>query len=177
MKESCGFTLIELLVTLSISATLIALAAPSVAGLVQSGNVASAVNAFMGDLRFARGEAARRGTPVIVCRSDSPESSTPACSSAPSGQAENWISGWLVFEDRDNNGSFGAGDKILRVQAPISAFNQINSSANQFSFTPMGRQWHNPANATFGAELPTARQRLVCIGATGRARIANGTSC
>ena len=62
MKRSSGFTLIELLVVMAIAAILVALAVPSFTTLVRSTNLASAVNTFLSDTRFARSEATRRTT-------------------------------------------------------------------------------------------------------------------
>ncbi len=170
MKKSQGFTLIELLVTISILATLVSLAAPSVAGLVQSGNVASAVNAFLADTRQARSEAIRRGATVSICRSNDPEAAAPTCST---GATTGWETGWLIYENRDADADYSAGDRLLRVQPPLSGVYAITSADARFNFTPLGRQTVNLANLTFGdATIPAARQRKICISSTGRARIA-----
>ncbi|MGE0329803.1 MAG: GspH/FimT family pseudopilin [Ramlibacter sp.] len=173
MKKSLGFTLVELLVTLSILATLVTLAAPSVAGLVQSGNVASAVNTFLADLRFARGEAIRRGSAVVICRSDAPEAASPTCSNT---SARGWAAGWIVYEERDGSGGVGNGDKLLRIQAPLDGVDGAASIKNDFTFTSLGRSQAAAGNVIFGADMLEQRKRKVCIGFTGRARIAADAS-
>jgi type IV fimbrial biogenesis protein FimT len=173
MKKSLGFTLIELLVTLSILATLVTLAAPSVAGLVQSGNVASAVNTFLADLRFARSEAIRRGNAVVICRSDDPEAASPTCAST---SARGWVAGWVVYEERDGTDGLGNGDKLLRIQAPLTGVDGASSARSDFTFTPLGRSQAANVNVVFGANIPEQRKRKVCIGFTGRARIAGDGS-
>lgn len=181
MKKSLGFTLVELLVTMSILATLVTLAAPSVAGLVQSGNVASAVNTFLGDIRFTRSEAIRRGAPVIVCRSNAPEAATPQCATDPADTGPGWTTGWIVFEDRNSDATFSSGtDRLLRIQAPLGGVDKIISASNSFEFTPLGRQKWNGTNIKFGgAAIAAPRQRVVCIAVTGRARVAGdgNSSC
>ncbi len=174
MKKANGFTLVELLVTMSVVAVLVTLAAPSVAGLVQSGNVASAVNTLLGDLRFSRSEAVRRGVPVVICRSSAPEATSPQCASDPANTGSGWSTGWIIFEDRDSNASFDSGtDKLLRVQAGLNGIDQIKTPTNSFEFTPMGRQKWQSQNITFGGDaIAKARQRLVCVAVTGRARVA-----
>lgn len=172
MKKSLGFTLVELLVTLSILATLVTLAAPSVAGLVQSGNVASAVNTFLADMRFARGEAIRRGSAVVVCRSDAPEAASPTCSHE---SARGWAAGWIVYEERDGSDGVGTADKLLRIQAPLSGVDGAASTKNDFAFTSLGRSQGASGNVVFGADMSEQRKRKVCIGFTGRARIAADT--
>lgn len=169
MKKSLGFTLIELLVTMSIMATLVTLAAPSVAGLVQSGNIASAVNTFLADLRFARGEAIRRGNSVVICRSADPEAASPTCDST---STRGWAAGWIIYEERDATSGFGNGDKLLRIQAALNGIDGAVSAKNDFTFTPLGRGQGIGvgANVVFGVLIPSERQRTVCISTTGRAR-------
>jgi type IV fimbrial biogenesis protein FimT len=169
MKKSLGFTLIELLVTMSILATLVMLAAPSVAGLVQSGNVSSAVNTFLADTRFARGEAIRRSTPVVICRSDDPEAASPACTSS---SARGWVAGWIIYEERDGTDGLGSSDKLLRIQAPLNGVDSASSTRTDFTFTPLGRSQAANFNVVFGDDMPEQRKRKVCIGFTGRPRIA-----
>ncbi|MBP6404678.1 MAG: GspH/FimT family pseudopilin [Proteobacteria bacterium] len=173
MKKSLGFTLIELLVTLSILATLVTLAAPSVAGLVQSGNVASAVNTFLADLRFARAEAIRRGSAVVICRSDDPEAASPACTNT---SARGWADGWIVYEERDGADGLGGGDKLLRIQAPLTGVDGASSAKTDFTFTPLGRSQSASVNVVFGVGIPPERRRKICIGFTGRARLAADAS-
>ncbi len=181
MKKSYGFTLVELLITISIVAVLVTLAAPSVAGLVQSGNVASAVNTFLGDLRFTRSEAVRRGMPVVICRSTAPEAATPQCATDTAKTGPGWTTGWIVFEDRDADATYSSGtDRLLRLQAGLSGIDRISTEDNTFEFTPLGRQKWKRSNVTFGGDaVAVARQRKVCIAVTGRARVAGdgGTSC
>ena len=173
MKKSLGFTLIELLVTMSIMATLVTLAAPSVAGLVQSGNVASAVNTFLADLRFARSEAIRRSSAVVICRSDDPEAPAPQCSNS---SARGWVAGWIVYEERNGTDGLGDGDKLLRIQAPLNGVDGAASTRSDFTFTPLGRSQAASVNVVFGTDIPPQRRRKVCLGFTGRARIASDAS-
>lgn len=173
MKKSLGFTLVELLVTLSILATLVMLAAPSVAGMVQSGNIASAVNTFLADLRFARGEAIRRGSAVVICRSDDPEAASPTCSNT---SARGWAAGWIVYEERNGTDGLGTTDKLLRIQAPLTGVDGASSAKTDFTFTPLGRSQSASVNVVFGVGIPPERRRKICIGFTGRARLAADAS-
>ena len=173
MKKSLGFTLIELLVTMTIMATLVTLAVPSVAGLVQSGNVASAVNTFLGDLRFTRSEAVRRNANVVMCRSNDPEASPPKCADAT--HVTGWATGWLVYENRDADMTLGDADRLLRIQAPLNGIDAVIASNKREScqFTPLGRQQGAGGNIKFGSDnIDKTRQRLLCMAMTGRARIA-----
>lgn len=180
MRHSKGFTLIELMIVIAIVAILTTLAAPSFKSLIQSNTISSAVNTFMADMRFARSESIRRGGGVVMCRSNSPEATNPTCSS---GSTIGWESGWIVFQDLNNNGAKTAAEPLLRVQGPLKSVDSIAepSAATVFSFTATGRFQNLSGGATslqFGASnFPNTTQRRVCVSVGGRARIAgDGTS-
>ncbi len=188
MQKARGFTLLEVVVVLAVIAILTSLAAPSFTSLIQSNAVSSNVNAFMADLRFARSEAIRRGGSVVMCRSDAPEAAAPSCNTLAG--TNGWVSGWIIFEDRNNtagNLNFTAGsDQLLKVQGPITNLDSIMESggaSTKLEFTATGRM-KSLASATslqFGsnASMPNERQRFVCVNGSGRARIAGdgNSSC
>ena len=178
MHKSDGFTLVELMVVLAIVAILATLALPSFARLIQSTVISSNVNAFLADLRFARSESIRRGGGVVMCRSDAPEASNPACASDAGPAGNGWVSGWIIFHDLDNDAAKGPAEPLLRVQAPITSMNAItddNPTSTKFRFTATGRLLQPGAATTllFGArpEFASDVQRTVCVNPGGRARI------
>lgn len=185
MHKSLGFTLLEVMVVVAIVAILASLAAPSLVSLMQSNAVSSNVNTFMADIRFARSEAVRRGGAVIMCRSDSPEAAAPVCNTTAG--TNGWVSGWLIFEDRDgslNYSSNSDASQLIRIQSPISNLDSImegGAGSTAFQFTALGRM-KSVGSATslqFGSNvtMPNSRQRVVCVNQSGRARIAgDGTS-
>lgn len=192
MRRSHGFTLIELLLVLGILAVLIKLAAPSFTRQIQSNTMTSNVNSFLADVRFARSEAVRRGGGVVMCRSDSPEATAATCGSGSGPGGNGWVSGWIVFHDKNNNGdrNYNADpildDTVLRVQSPITAMDSIvesgGSSSTKLVFTGTGRL-QNLSSATSiqfgGGAFPNDLQRVVCVSLGGRARVAGDgtTSC
>ena len=178
MNKSHGFTLLELMVVLAIVAILTMLAAPSFTRLIQSITMSSAVNTFLADMRYARSESIRRGGGVVMCRSDDPEAANANCGS---GSTTGWVSGWIIFHDRDNSGtrtSTGESpEPLLRVQAPITSINTITEktdAATVFKFKATGRLSFFGTTLRFGSTPPYANdvQRIVCVNRGGYARIA-----
>jgi type IV fimbrial biogenesis protein FimT len=182
-----GMTLVELATVIAIMAVLAALAAPSFVGLIRSSNVSGVVNTFMSDMRFARSEAIRRGGAVIMCRSNLPEAASPTCGTGSGPGGNGWVSGWLIFEDRDNSNNYNTGDQLLKIQPAITSVDTFlesgSSSSTKFEFTPTGRL-KNLTSATqlqvgSNFSMTNAQQRTLCVSMSGRVRIVGDgtTSC
>ncbi|MBK7119562.1 MAG: GspH/FimT family pseudopilin [Comamonadaceae bacterium] len=187
MRSSRGVTAIELATVIAILAILSALAGPSFVNLIRSNNVSSVVNTFMSDMRFARSEAIRRGGAVIMCRSNVPEAASPTCGTGSGPNGNGWVSGWLVFEDRDNSNSYNSGDQLLRIQPAITTVDSFlesgGSSSTKFEFTANGRM-KNLSSATqlqvgSNFSMTNAQQRTLCVSPSGRVRVVGDgtTSC
>ncbi|MDO8699941.1 MAG: GspH/FimT family protein [Rhodoferax sp.] len=185
MKKSYGFTLIEVIVVVAIVAVLVALAAPSFVQIIRSTNVASAVNGFLVDMRYARSESIKRGSSVVMCRSNSPEASSPTCGSGSGvdidgdGIGDGWASGWIIFEDLNGDGTVDAGESILKVQARDSSIGSILEggigSSTKFRFTPTGRLRNLSGATTLTVGNPNYSsdlQRVLCVSMAGHVRIA-----
>ncbi|MES2383324.1 MAG: GspH/FimT family pseudopilin [Pseudomonadota bacterium] len=187
MRQAHGFTLIELMVVMAVTAILATLAAPSFTRLLQSNTISSNVNLFLADVRFARSEAIRLGGAVVLCRSDAPEASSPTCGSGSGPGGNGWVSGWIIFQDLDNDGNKDNSspvDPLLRVQAPITAMDSIveggSGSSTKIRFTATGRLFNLSSATRFqfgGGNYSNDVQRVLCLNLSGRARIAgDGTA-
>ncbi len=187
MNKSRGFTLVELMIVIAIVAILTTLAAPSFKQLIQSNTMSGAVNTFLGDMRFARSEAIRRGGGVVMCRSANPEAVNAVCGT---GSTTGWESGWIIFQDNNSNGARNfstnplVDDTLLRAQGPITSISSIAEpgAATVFRFAGTGRLTLSAATSIqFGStpQYTNEVQRVVCVNLGGRARIAgNGlASC
>jgi type IV fimbrial biogenesis protein FimT len=181
MKPMRGITLIELLVTLTITAILITLAGPSFVRLLRSNSMAGAVNGFMADNRYARSEAVRRGSRVVMCRSAAPENAEPACAAIADPGGRGWATGWIVFQDSNNDGEFSVAgqDVLLRVTAAQTSLDVISDGSagtpKKFIFTANGRLLSVTDNARMefgGVSYDTNLKRVVCVSGGGRTRIA-----
>ena len=177
LDSQLGLTLLECLVAVALTAILTVLAVPAFRDLLVRRAVLVTAEALVGDLRFARSEAVKRGTQVSVCRS----ANGSDCSL--NGQ---WVDGWIVFVDRHTKGVVDPGDEVLRVQsrqpqlASIASDNP-NTDKASFNFLPMGMS--GPATQTFKftpvAPAPSNSLRVVCVSSQGRPRLApaGASSC
>jgi type IV fimbrial biogenesis protein FimT len=175
-----GFTLIELLMTLTVVAILATLAVPSFRSLFVKRSVASAADAFVVDMRYARSESIKRSARVTMCSS----STGTGCATV----AQAWKDGWIVFIDMDGDGLVDSadGDEIVRVQQALPSILSMESSTpgtdlRRFVFQPAG--WSKASSQTFvltpsGGD-GASYTRLICVSNQGRAslRPEGVTSC
>jgi len=85
MKKQSGFTLIELMVVISILAILLGIGVPSFRATIEGNRITTVANDLVGALQFARSEAVKRGTNVVLCSSNDQTTCTGA-----------WINGWVA---------------------------------------------------------------------------------
>ena len=110
-----GFTLVELMVSMGMVAILLAFAVPSVSSMIKNNRLSTQLNAVMNDIHFARSEAIKRGTRIVLCRSANPNLTTPSCG----GSNQNWSTGYLIFTGEDGNNTYQAGtDTLLGLGQP-----------------------------------------------------------
>jgi type IV fimbrial biogenesis protein FimT len=110
-KNCSGFTIPEIIITLGIIAIILSMAVPGMSSMIKDNRLATQLNRVVADIHLARSEAAKRDVRVILCRSASPNASTPACS----GTTQIWDTGYLVFADDGNysNNVYNSGTDIL----------------------------------------------------------------
>lgn len=115
--SQAGVTLIELLIVVTLAAILMGIGVPSYRYVTTSNRMSTEVNSLLGDLQYARSEAAREGQYVTVCAAQS--TSTPTCAAST---ATNWQNGWIIFADVNNDGTIeSATEAVLRVRSAFSS--------------------------------------------------------
>ncbi|MDO9280239.1 MAG: GspH/FimT family pseudopilin [Polaromonas sp.] len=172
-RRVIGLTLVELMVVLAMMAVVTSLAAPSFRSLWVKRSVLLAAEALLGDLRYARSEALKRGRPVLLCQS----SNGTTCSQDRAG----WADGWLVFVDSN---AAGPAKALLRVQSTLPALATIVSNVSTghgITYQATGSAKSAAQTILFtpaGSESPDSI-RALCISLQGRARVgsAGATSC
>jgi prepilin-type N-terminal cleavage/methylation domain-containing protein len=132
-QKQSGVTLVELLTVLSISALLAFLAVPGYNNLLGRTQSSTQSNDLLADMRYARAEAASRGTVVSMC----PSSDAAICSTGTG--AGLWSAGRLIFVDSARSGQPASGSIIKKTGAfrgnstvAVSGFTSL------LSFDPYG---------------------------------------
>jgi type IV fimbrial biogenesis protein FimT len=132
-----------MMIVVTIGAVLSVVAVHGFSTLRQSSSIAGEISDFMGQMEFARAEALRQGSAVVVCVSTSGTGCT-------SGTA--WDAGYIVFSDANSNGSYDTGDTILRRQKAFSGGDTMTpdttSAASIFKFNRLGYISNIAANTT-----------------------------
>jgi type IV fimbrial biogenesis protein FimT len=108
-KRQTGLTLIELMVTISVASILLVLAVPGFQHVSAKMQRSAAVTGITGGIYFARSEAVKRGVTLTLCASDDG-------ASCKSGADPEWSTGWILFEDADQDRLVDAGEEILRTR-------------------------------------------------------------
>lgn len=124
-----GYSLVEVLMTLIIVGILVAIAYPSYRSFIQNTRVTTLTNDFMSSLAYARAEALKGDVAVTIC--PTADDNYYDC-----GPAANWPRGWIIFQDRNQNGHVanlkdrlkvyrsGVGDIQVMTTVPYITYNR-----------------------------------------------------
>lgn len=156
-----GFTLIELMVTLSVFAILLTIGIPSLQMFIQNSRLQSQSASLVGDFNYARAEAVRLGSPVVVCAS----ADGASCSGV-----QTWETGWVVFNDRDADNTVDAAElPVLRAAPALGGGNTLRGRTR----VPFNALGYSPGvNDTFSVcdIRGVGDARGVVLSAQGRVR-------
>ncbi len=127
-RGGSGFTLIELIMTITVAAILLAIGVPSFKYVTSANRASSEINALLGDMQFARGEAIKEGQPITICAA---ANGAPPCLGTTL-----WQNGWIVFSDVAGTGVFaGPPDVLLKMQKTFSNTDVLNADNGITSVT------------------------------------------
>ena len=146
MDKSKGFTLFELIIVIAIVGILATIGTSSFNYVTTSNRISSEVNSLLGDMQFARSQAAKTGSNVTVC--PAADASLSSCSGNST-----WTNGWIVFLDLNGNGVFDAGsDLVIRKQRSVSPDTLVSSSA-AFKYVVFNREGYASNGLTAWATI------------------------
>jgi len=121
----------ELLVTMGIAATLMAIGVPSYRYVTYSNRATTEINSLLGDMQYARSEAVKEGQAVTMCPASTDYSACVASTS--------WQSGWIIFQDVNNNQTIASSANILRVRQALNSQDSLVSD-NTMQFVTFNRE-------------------------------------
>ena len=129
--------------------------------------MAAELNAFVGDLQFARSEAIKRGQFVTMCAS----STGGACLGA---NTTNWSPGWIVFTDTNNNDAVDGSESVIRIQAALQGGDRlVSNSSGAVTFNRNGFSGNAQTLVLNNSTNPIVHPPCVVLSSVGRVRTAN----
>ena len=164
-KRELGFTLTEFIITLALAGIFITLAVPGYYSLIQNNKVVSMINNLSAGLSYARMESIKRGVRVSVC--SAANSSLTSC-----GTAAQWLQGWIVFLDADNNNLVDSSNNLVKINAALPAGTIITASSSIISYDGSGFITTGPFTMNISATGCTGKNaRILSVSTTGRMSI------
>ncbi|KAG1682878.1 hypothetical protein GQR58_010672 [Nymphon striatum] len=130
------------MVTISIVGILLFMGSPSLKKTIQKNKMSALHNELLSSLNLARSTAITRGSWATLCNADETLS---GCGDADT----NWLNGWLVFHDRNNNGTVDNNEDIISLKSDISEGVKILSSRNRVTYGSGGFAIGYTGNITF----------------------------
>jgi type IV fimbrial biogenesis protein FimT len=162
MYRALGFTLWELLCVLGIAAVAFGAGVPAFTTFVLDGRMRADVNGWVLAVQVARSEAAKRGFPAIVCRSDD---MLKCVGGAPQGSP-----GWMAFVNVDDvyPPHRSEAEPLLFVHA-VEVVGTIVGNRPYYEFRP-GRRRSTNGTTVFCDRRGSVAAKAVIVSYTGRPR-------
>jgi len=145
-----GFTLVELMVTVAILSILLTLAVPTMRSIIANSYASGISNEFVAALNYARSEAVKRRTNIVMCTS----SNGSTCRA--DGNSTNWHMGWVILN----------GAQVMRASAQLDGGATLTGPSS-ITYGSTGSALAN----TFQLRLThctRSNNRDVTVGVTGR---------
>jgi type IV fimbrial biogenesis protein FimT len=140
----------------------LALAVPGFRDFLLDARRTADINGFIGAVQLARSEAAKRGEPVVLCKT--------ADSLRCGGDELRYDAGWMVFANTDGlRPPDRSADEALLLHYQPQSRGSISANRQRFEFRAFGWRSTN-GTVTFCDRRGAAAARAVIISYTGRPR-------
>lgn len=163
-----GFSLTEVITTLTIVGVMTAMAAPSLSRLRQNESLRADVHEMLAHINRARWHAVNRQVAVTTCAT---------ADGANCADSHDWTSGWMSFEDIDEDYVRDEDETLLQYARPASTktltIAAFGPASEYLRFLPNGRTIEN-STLTFCDRRGAAEARAIRVSRGGRARISVG---
>lgn len=168
-RAAAGFSVIELMIVVTLAAVVLAIGAPNLVDYVRESRLNSTSTELVVDLSFARSEAIKRNTRVLVCGR---AAGTNNCAAST-----NWSNGWVICYDANADGACDAGTtddpNPIRVKGGLHETVTLTGPAAAFRFNPNGSQGAlggGTATLTLTGTWSGASTRTATVAPTGHVR-------
>lgn len=167
MRRENGFTLIELMIAIGLTGLLLSTAVPALDLFVSNARQTSAINDFVSSIHQARSAAVTTNARVTIC----PSSGGTDC------EAVDWNEGWIVFPDRDSDGSVDDDEPIIAFSGGKDGLTiQSGQFPTFITYRPNGRVMNASLNGSSGSftvcdKRGSRRAKVMVIDLSGRPRL------
>ncbi|MEJ2454681.1 MAG: GspH/FimT family pseudopilin [Candidatus Thiodiazotropha sp.] len=165
--KQCGLTLLNLLMSLALVAIALTLGVPSFNTLSARSQQTAEINRFITHLQLARSYAVKTGRDHVLC----PSRDNRTCLDMP-----DWKQGYILFEDKDENGVRSATELLVHVSRPTGKVGiemQSTSGRNHVVYRADGHSEGSNLTLTFCDPESDIPPKAVILSNTGRSRISN----
>jgi type IV fimbrial biogenesis protein FimT len=166
LRRNAGFTMVELMVTVAVVGIMMYIAVPSLTAFLQDSQLSSDTNDLVASLLLARSESVTRNNTVSICKIDPAD--LDSCDNS-----ESWQSGWIVFEDLDNDGARDGDEDIIDTYTGMNT-NTVVAATNFTNFLTYRPSGATNTQGQFNLCVSSSVAQNIIVNATGRPRIAAG---
>ncbi|MBL1433879.1 MAG: hypothetical protein COC09_02220 [Gammaproteobacteria bacterium] len=166
LLKARGFTLIELMITLAIAAILVT-TSTGFGNIIQRNELTTVLNTLITDMNFARSEAIKTGTEVVICISQD---------GINCAKGDSWHNGWMVYYDSNGDRRKDSDEPLTRQQNALGGTITIVYNGrpvdNYVRFRSDGTTHYNGTFALCNTR-DTELKRALVLSNTGRLRSAS----